>query len=121
MKDAYHVNFIFAGYDEGVGPSVYLMDYLASCVKVPFAIHGYGSYFGLSICDKYYKKDMNETEARFLLGKIIAEIQKRFLVNLPAFHVRIISREGIRELPIIHAKPASNLTAQSGGEQQMDM
>ncbi len=65
---------LVAGYDEGVGPSLYFMDYLSSCVKMPFAIHGYGSFFGLSICDKYYKPDMNETEALALLNKIIAEV-----------------------------------------------
>jgi 20S proteasome subunit beta 4 len=108
------VNLIFAGHDEGVGPSVYLMDYLSSCVQVPFAIHGYGSFFGLSICDKYYKKDMNEAEALSLLQKIIAEIQKRFLVNLPTFQVRIINQKGIRELPMIYAKQQSN-------EQSMDI
>ena len=108
---------IFAGHDEGVGPSVYLMDYLSSCVKVPFAIHGYGSYFGLSICDKYYKKDMNETEAVSLLNKIIAEIQKRFLVNLPTFQVRIINERGIRDLPTINAKPVHP----QSNEQSMDI
>jgi 20S proteasome subunit beta 4 len=65
---------LVAGYDEGEGPSLFFMDYLASCVKLPFAIHGYGSYFGLSICDKYYKKDMNEQEAMSLLNKIIQEV-----------------------------------------------
>ena len=69
------MNMLVAGYDEGVGPSLYFMDYLSSCVKLPFAIHGYGSFFGLSICDKYYKADMNETEALSLLNKIIAEVK----------------------------------------------
>ena len=67
---------LLAGYDEPEGPSLFFMDYLSSCVKLPFAIHGYGSYFGLSICDKYYKKDMNEAEALSLLNKIIAEVYK---------------------------------------------
>ena len=118
-RDSYHVNMIFAGYDEGVGPSVYLMDYLSSCVKVPFAIHGYGSFFGLSICDKYYKPDMNEAEALSLLNKIIAEVQKRFLVNLPSFHVRIVNQKGIKDLPTIYAKPSQQ--APSGTEQSMDI
>jgi 20S proteasome subunit beta 4 len=106
---------VFAGYDEGVGPSVYLMDYLSACVKVPFAIHGYGAYFGLSICDKYYKPDMSEAEAVSLLNKIVAEIQKRFMVNLPTFQVRIVNQKGIRDLPIIYAKP------QQANEQSMDI
>jgi 20S proteasome subunit beta 4 len=112
---------IFAGYDEGVGPSVYLMDYLSSCVKVPFAIHGYGSYFGLSICDKYYKKDMNEQEAVALLNRIVAELQKRFLVNMPTFHVRIVDQKGIRDLPTIHARAAPTHVHTGGVEQSMDI
>lgn len=99
---------LFAGYDESEGgrPSLYFMDYLSSCVKLPFAIHGYGSYFGLSICDKYYKPDMNEQEAVVLLNKILVEIQKRFLINLPSFHVRVVSKTGVKDLPTIYAKPA---------------
>jgi len=83
-KNPYNVNMLVAGYDEPEGPSLYFMDYLSSCVKVPFAIHGYGSYFGLSICDKYYKKDMNETEALALLNKIIIEVNLlfNFIFNL---------------------------------------
>lgn len=85
------------------------MDYLSSCVKLPFAIHGYGSYFGLSICDKYFKPDMNEAEALSLLNKIIAEIQKRFMINLPSFHVRLINEKGIKDLPTIYAKSHAEL------------
>lgn len=67
---------LIGGCDEGAngGPSLYFMDYLSSMVKLPFGMHGYGSYFGLSICDKYYKPDMTEAEALVLLNKIIAEV-----------------------------------------------
>ena len=101
---------LFAGYDEGEGPSLYFMDYLSSCVKLPFAIHGYGSYFGLSICDKYYKPDMTEAEALNLLNKIVAELQKRFLINLTSFHVRVINQKGIKDLPTIYAKAGGDQT-----------
>ena len=43
------------GMDEE-GPSLYFLDYLASLIKVPFAVHGYGGFFTLSIMDRYYKK-----------------------------------------------------------------
>lgn len=102
---------LIAGYDDHDGASLYFMDYLSSLVKLPFGIHGYGSFFGLSICDKYYKKDMNETEAVNLLNKIIAEIQKRLLVQLPSFHVRVINKEGIKDLPTIYAKYQLDQTA----------
>nr|KAG5709609.1 hypothetical protein BaRGS_001659 [Batillaria attramentaria] len=48
------VNLLIAGIDED-GPSLYFLDYLASIIKVPFAIHGYGAMFTLSIMDRYYK------------------------------------------------------------------
>ena len=126
---------LIAGYDdEPAGPSLYFMDYLSALVKVPFAIHGYGSYFGLSICDKYYKKDMNETEALALLNKIIAEviwikffvfflknfklflflkIQKRFMANLPSWQVRVISSKGIKDLPTIYNKAGGPAVGQT--------
>lgn len=71
---------LVAGFDEGEGPSLYFLDYLSSCVKLPFAIHGYGSYFGLSICDRYYKKDLSEADALALLNKIIAEVIPRLYI-----------------------------------------
>ncbi len=46
---------LIAGHDESSGPELYFMDYLASLVKVPFAVHGYGSFFSLSVMDRYYK------------------------------------------------------------------
>ena len=65
---------LIGGWDRFEGPSLYFMDYLSALIKVPFGIHGYGQYFGMSICDRFYKKDMNEAEALDLLNKIIAEV-----------------------------------------------
>ena len=48
------VNLLMAGYDKQDGPALYFMDYLASMDKCPFAAHGYGSFFTLSILDRYY-------------------------------------------------------------------
>lgn len=45
-----------AGYDEKQGPALFYLDYLASLSEVPFAAHGYGAYFTLSIMDRYYRK-----------------------------------------------------------------
>lgn len=120
-RKPYNVNMLIGGYDnesEG-GASLYFMDYLSAMVKVPFAIHGYGSFFGLSICDKYYKTDMNETEALSLLNKIVAEIQKRFLVNLPTFQVRIINSKGIKDMPTIYCKAGG--PQESNRSESMDM
>ena len=71
---------LVAGCDRFDGPALYFMDYLSASVKVPFGIHGYGQYFGMSICDRYYKEGMNEAEAINLLHKIIAEVSN-FKIN----------------------------------------
>lgn len=74
------VNMLIAGFDDASGPALYFMDWLASLQKVPFGAHGYGSFFSLSIMDRYYKPDLSRAEARELLQKCIDE------VSLLAFH-----------------------------------
>ena len=66
---------LIAGYDEKHGGGgLYFMDYLASLMKVPFAAHGYGSFFTLSILDRWYKPNMNQDEALELLKRCMGEV-----------------------------------------------
>ncbi|GAB6022039.1 Proteasome subunit beta type-2 [Chamberlinius hualienensis] len=97
-RTPYFVNLLLAGYDQKTGPELYFMDYLASMVKLPFAAHGYGSYFILGILDRFYRPNMTEEEAYDLLKKCVVEVQKRFVVNLSAFKVKVVDENGIREL-----------------------
>ena len=69
------VNLLMAGYDEKTGPSLYFMDYLASMNKLPFAVHGYGSFFSLSIFDRYYRPDLSVEEAYELINKCVQEVR----------------------------------------------
>ena len=55
FQTPYYVNLLLGGYDKEDGPQLYFMDYLASQVKLPYAVHGYGSFFTLSVMDRYYK------------------------------------------------------------------
>lgn len=105
-RTPYMVNLLLAGYDKIEGPELYFMDYLASMNKCPFAAHGYGSFFTLSILDRYYTENITQDEALGLLNKCLNEIATRFIVNLPAFKVRLINKDGIQDLPTI--KPQSN-------------
>jgi len=98
------VNILMAGVDDQ-GPSLFFLDYLASLIKVPFAVHGYGGMFTLSIMDRHYKKDMTKEEAIDLLKKCLAEIQKRFLVDAPQFKVRIVSKTGVEDKGFIKPPP----------------
>ncbi|XP_060559559.1 proteasome subunit beta type-2-like [Ruditapes philippinarum] len=99
----YMVNLLLAGYDKDEGPSLYYMDYLASLNKLPFAAHGYGALFTMSIMDRHYYDDITLEEAMDLLSKCVNEIRQRFIVNMPTFKVRCIDKDGIRDLPNIVA------------------
>lgn len=65
---------LICGVDEETGPCLYYMDYLASSIKVPFAAHGYGSYFCLSILDRLYHPQITKSEAVTILKKCMEEV-----------------------------------------------
>lgn len=90
----YSVNLLLAGYDEGTGPSLHFIDYLASHAEVPFAAHGYASNFVLSTLDRYYKKDMTLEQGKDCLKKCLHEIRTRFLLSLPKFTIKIVGKDG---------------------------
>jgi len=97
-RTPYFVNLLMAGYDKEAGPELYFLDYLASMVKVPFAVHGYGSFFTLSVMDRYYREDMTKAEVLDLLQKCLNEIRERFIINLPSFKVKLITQDGVQAL-----------------------
>ncbi|CAH1774921.1 unnamed protein product [Owenia fusiformis] len=102
-RTPYQVNMLIGGYDETDGPSLFYMDYLAALIEAPFAAHGYGSFFVLSLLDRYYRDDVTQEGAIKLLHQCIDEVQKRFIVNLPTFKVRCINKDGITDLPDLRA------------------
>lgn len=97
----YHVNLLVGGCDEVDGPGLFYMDYLASMNRLPFAAHGYGSFFSMSVLDRYYKPDLTIDEAKDILQKCVDEVQARFLVNLPSFNMKVVKKEGIQEAGIL--------------------
>lgn len=99
-SSAYQVNMLIAGYDDTSGPELYYMDWLASLQKIQFAAHGYGSFFSLSIMDRYYKPGLTREDALELLKKCIEEVQRRFIVRLPDFFIRIIDKDGVHDVSI---------------------
>ncbi|XP_077261046.1 proteasome subunit beta type-2 [Temnothorax americanus] len=109
-RTPYFVNMLLAGYDNDSGPELYFIDYLASCVKVPYATHGYGGMFSMSVLDRYHNDACTEEEAYALLKKCVREIQKRLIVNLPNFKVQKISKDGIKDMQPITAE---NLAVES--------
>jgi len=104
-RNPYNVNLLMAGYDDvEKKPHLFFMDYLASCMELPYCAHGYGGYFTLSTLDAMYKPDMTQEEGYELIKLCVAEISKRLIVNLPTFEVRIISAAGITKMDKIEAR-----------------
>ncbi|XP_043470388.1 proteasome subunit beta type-2-like [Leptopilina heterotoma] len=103
-RTPYNVNLLLAGHDDETGPELYFIDYLAACVKVPYASHGYGGFFSLTILDRLYDPSMSEAEAYELMKTCVREIHKRLIVNLPNFKVQKVSKDGITELAPIMAQ-----------------
>ena len=47
---------------------------------------------------------MNETEAYDLMRACVKEVQKRLIINLPNFQVKVVDKSGIRTLDDITVK-----------------
>ena len=93
------MNLLLGGYDEPSSePALYWIDYLGTLVQVPFAAHGYASYLTLSTMDRYHRPDMSLEEGLQLLKQCINEMRTRFVIDVGSFSVRIITREGVREV-----------------------
>lgn len=106
-RTPYMVNMLIAGYDEQQNtPSLFYMDYLAALQEVPYAAHGYGSFFTMSVIDRLYKPGLSRDEAQDILQQALDEVQRRFIINLPMFQVRIIDKDGVHQLPNLRPKPA---------------
>lgn len=53
-RKPYSVNLLVGGYDTATHePHLYWVDYLGTMTEVPFGAHGYGSYFALSLLDRW--------------------------------------------------------------------
>jgi 20S proteasome subunit beta 4 len=52
----------------------------------------------LSMFDKLWHKDLTETEALELMEKGVAEVKSRLVVAPPSYIVKVIDKDGIREV-----------------------
>ncbi len=110
-KNPYQVNLLMAGYDEKHGASLFFMDYMASMHPVPFAAHGYASYFDLSIFDRYYYKDMPLEEGIGLLQKCVEELNTRLVLNMPKFKLKVADKTGVREVRLSSSSLACSFSS----------
>jgi 20S proteasome subunit beta 4 len=92
------VHLLLGGWDKDAGPSLFYIDYLGSMHQLKMAAHGYASYFALSIMDRYWHEDMSVDEAVGLMHRCIDELKTRFILNLTEFKLKIVDKDGIRDL-----------------------
>ncbi|CAD7703959.1 unnamed protein product [Ostreobium quekettii] len=100
-KKPYNANMLIAGYDESCGPSLYWMDYLATLHKTNVAGMGYGSYFALSLFDRYAKVDMEEKEAVALMARGVQEVISRITVAPSDYVIKVVDKNGTRTVETI--------------------
>lgn len=98
-RKPYSVNLLLGGFDTTTNkPALSWIDYLGTKGDVPFAAHGYGAYFALSTMDRWHSPNMSLEEGLELLRKCIDELEKRFIVSLGSWTVRVADKDGVRLL-----------------------
>lgn len=117
-RKPYSVNALLGGYDtSSYEPHLYWIDYLGTLSEVPFASHGYGSYFALSLLDRcvvpffyfllilttyqrYHDPEATLEEGLDILKRCIDEVSKRLVVAPGKYKVKIVDKDGVREIEL---------------------
>ncbi|KAF8352143.1 nucleophile aminohydrolase [Amanita rubescens] len=100
-RNPYSVNLLVGGYDTTTHqPHLYWIDYLGTSTEVPFGAHGYGSYFALSLLDRYHDPEASLEEGLATLKRCINEVSKRLVVTPERYKVKVVDKDGVREVEL---------------------
>ncbi|KZT01316.1 N-terminal nucleophile aminohydrolase [Laetiporus sulphureus 93-53] len=100
-RKPYQVNLLLGGYDTSTHtPNLYWVDYLGTLTSVPFGAHGYGSYFALSLLDRYHDPEATLEEGLAALRRCIDEVAKRLVVAPGRYKVKVVDKDGVREIEL---------------------
>jgi len=100
-RSPYSVNLLLGGYDTATHtPELYWVDYLGTLTSVPFGAHGYGSYFALSLLDRYHDPEASLEEGLATLQRCIDEVSKRLVVSPGKYKVKVVDKDGVREIEL---------------------
>ena len=97
-KSPFQVNSLICGFDEMKGAQIYWMDYLGTMGDVNYGSHGYAGYFVYSILSNFYRPDLKLDEAIDISKHCIAELRTRFLISQDHFVLKVIDRNGVRNI-----------------------
>lgn len=100
-RNSYAVNLLVGGFDTTTQePHLYWIDYLGTMTEIPFGAHGYGSYFALSLLDRYHDPDASLEEGLATLKRCIDEVSKRLVVSPDRYKVKVVDKDGVREVEL---------------------
>jgi len=100
-RKPYAVNLLLGGYDiASHDPHLYWIDYLGTMTEIPFAAHGYGAYFALSLLDRYHNPEASVEEGLAVLKRCIEEVSRRLVVSPGKYKVKIVDKDGTREVEL---------------------
>ncbi|KAH8403016.1 hypothetical protein KR222_003157 [Zaprionus bogoriensis] len=98
----YQVSMLLAGYDATEGHDLHFIDSYGAAQSINHAGHGLGSLFCSSIFQRYWRPDLEQSEAYEILKMCVAEIQKRLVINLRNFDVFVVNKNGTQRLESIN-------------------
>lgn len=98
-RKPYQVNVLIGGYDtKKEKPELYQIDYLGTKVELPYGAHGYAGFYTFSLLDRHYRSDMTTAEGLELLKMCVEELNKRMPVDFKGVMVKVIDKDGIRQV-----------------------
>lgn len=67
------------------------IDYLAANVELPYAAHGYASYYVLALLDRHHKPGLTLEEGLSLMEECVKEIKLRIPIDFKGIQVSLFS------------------------------
>jgi len=95
-KDKMQAGLILAGWDKQAGASVWAIPLGGTMLKVPYAMGGSGSAYIYGFCDKYWRSDMTEAEAKAFVVKALSHAMSRDASSGGCIRTVIIDKDGPR-------------------------
>jgi 20S proteasome subunit beta 4 len=100
-RSPYTVNLLIGGYDTNTHePHLYWIDYLGTLTEIPFGAQGYGSFFALSLLDRYHNPEASLEEGLATLKRCIDEVAKRLVVSPDRYKIKVVDKDGVREVEL---------------------
>ncbi|KAH0569472.1 Proteasome subunit beta type [Spironucleus salmonicida] len=95
------LNFVYGGYEEGVGPQLYGIDNYGALQVTDRIAQNYSMYFGLAVLDEgLVQKNLTKDQILALCTKVATVLNRRFLAQQRRFLIKIVGKDGIEEISL---------------------